>query len=58
METFSAKTIVVVLAVILGTMFITGIGNPQKQYQGKLAENHKTSMDQITATPNGTSKIN
>lgn len=57
METFLAKLTVVVLTAILGVMFVTGIGNPQKEYQGLLAESHKNSMDQITSSPRASSKM-
>lgn len=57
METFLAKLIVIVLTSVIGLMFITGIGNPQKEYQGFLAESHKNSMDQITSTPASSSKM-
>lgn len=51
METFAAKLSIIVVTSVLALMFLTGIGNPQKDYQRALSESHKKAMDQVTSTP-------
>lgn len=50
METFGAKTVVLLLAVILGGMFIIGVGNPQREFQGALGKKHYNATSQMTAS--------